>query len=42
LLKPSSKHKRKRSEIEDVKEEEKLLNEDKQKYLDSVKRLKRD
>jgi hypothetical protein len=42
LLKPSSKHKRKRSEIEDVKEEEELLNKDKQKYLDTVKRLKRD
>ena len=42
LLKPSSKHKRKRSEIEDVKEEEELLNKDKQKYLDNVKKLKRD
>jgi hypothetical protein len=33
LLKPTSKHKRRREEIKDVKEEEDLLKEDKQKYL---------
>jgi hypothetical protein len=40
LLKPSSKLKRKRSEMEEVKEEEKLLNDDKQKFLLNVKRLR--
>jgi hypothetical protein len=33
LLKTSSKHKRRREEIKDVKEEEDLLKQDKQKYL---------
>jgi hypothetical protein len=42
LLKGSSKVKRKSSEIEEVKEEEMLLNKDKQKFLRAVKRLRRD
>jgi hypothetical protein len=42
LMKPSSKHKRKRQEMDAVKEEEELLNTDKQRYLESVKKLKKD
>lgn len=37
LLKPSSKLKRRRSEIEEVKEEEDLLNKDKERFLKAVK-----
>ena len=42
LLKDSSKGKRKRHEMEEVKEEEQALNRDKQQYLRAVKRLKQD
>ena len=42
LLKGGSKAKRKRNEIEEVKEEEDLLKKDKQKYLQQVKKLKLD
>jgi hypothetical protein len=42
LLKPSSKHKRRREEMDEVKEEEELLKEDKQNYLQQVKKMKRD
>jgi hypothetical protein len=41
-MKPSSKHKRRRQEMDEVKEEEELLNKDKLRYLEAVKRLKRD
>ena len=41
LLKPSSKHKRKRNEMEEVKDEEELLKRDKQNYLLEVKKLKK-
>lgn len=41
LIKPSSKHKRKRSEMDEVREEEALLKRDKQLYLEQVKRMKR-
>ena len=40
LLKPSSKRKRTRSEIEEVKEEEKQLKENRQGFLKEAKRLK--
>ena len=40
LLKPSSKLKRKRSEIEEVKEEEKKLKDDRQQFLKDYKRMK--
>ena len=40
LLKGTSKRKRRRSQIEEVKEEEKLLKQDKQKLLKDYKRLK--
>ena len=39
-MKPSSKHKRKREEIEEVKDEEQLLKRDKQAFLLEVKKLK--
>ena len=39
-MNPFSKTKRKRSEIEDVKEEEALLNKDKQVFLKAVKKLR--
>lgn len=42
LLKGSSALKRRRSDIEEVKEEEKLLNEDKQKFLRTYKKLRLD
>jgi hypothetical protein len=42
LLKGLSKNKRKRSEIEEVKEEEKLLAKDRQTYFQQVKKLKTD
>jgi hypothetical protein len=40
LLKPSSKRKRTRNELEEVKEEEKMLKENKQDFLRVVKHLK--
>ena len=40
-MKPSSKHKRKREEIEEVKDEEELLKRDKKNYLLEVKKLKK-
>ena len=40
LLKGSSKLKRKRSDIEEVKEEEGLLKGDRQKFLKGVKKLR--
>jgi signal transduction histidine kinase len=40
LLKSSSKRKRNRSELEEVKEEEKMLKENKQEFLRVVKHLK--
>lgn len=42
LLKPSSKHKRKRSEIEEVKEEELMLRKNKQGFLQTFKKLRTD
>src|SRR6185312_8767522 len=42
LLKDSSKGKRKRHEMEEVKDEESQLKENKQEYLQQVKRLKQD
>ncbi len=42
LLKSSSKRKRTRRELEEVKHEEDELNEDKQAYLEQVKRLKQE
>ena len=42
LLKSSSKHKRKRSEIEEVKEEERMLKVNKQGFLQEIKRLKKE
>ena len=42
LIKPSSKRKRTRSEIEEVKEEEKLLKTNKQEFLKETKKLKLD
>jgi hypothetical protein len=41
-LKGSSKKKRSREEMEDVKEEEKLLHDDKQKFLQNVKKLRQE
>jgi len=41
-LKPSSKRKRTREELEEVKDEELDLKEDKQKFLQETKRLKQD
>lgn len=41
-MKPSSKNKRKRSEIEDTKQEEKQLIADKYGYLKEVKKLKKE
>jgi hypothetical protein len=40
LLKPSSKRKRTRTELEEVKEEEKMLKDNKQEFLRVVKHLK--
>jgi hypothetical protein len=40
MLKGSSKYKRKRAEMEEVKDEEMQLKENKQGYLENVKRLK--
>ena len=42
LLKRSSHVKRKRAEIEDVKEEEDLLHQDKGMFIKAVKKLRRD
>lgn len=42
MLKGSSKQKRKRAEIEEVKDEEMMLKADRQTYLENVKKLKRD
>jgi hypothetical protein len=42
LLKSSSKRKRSRRELEEVKHEEDALNEDKQAYFEQVKRLKQE
>ncbi len=42
LLKAGSKRKRTRRELEEVKHEEDELNEDKQAYLEQVKRLKQE
>jgi hypothetical protein len=41
-LKGTSKKKRKRSEMEDVKEEEKLLKDDRGKFLQQVKKMRHD
>ena len=41
-MKPSSKRKRTKNELEEVKEEEKLLNEDKGQFLQAVKRMRQD
>jgi hypothetical protein len=42
FLKPGSKRKRTKSELEEVKEEEKFLKENKQEFLKAVKKLKND
>ena len=42
LLKPSNKRKRTRQKMYEVKDEEKVLKEDKQKFLQETKRLKLD
>jgi len=42
LIKPSSKHKRRREEMDEVKEEEEMLNKDKQRYLETVKKLRKE
>jgi hypothetical protein len=42
FLKPGSKRKRTKSELDEVKEEEKFLKENKQEFLKAVKKLKND